>query len=76
MEIKKNFYFDAVINGTELELAIRSDFKGDFTPEDYCIVQTRERTDRGTITRYSTMTRKELRTALQLPPKTKIELRY
>ena len=75
MEIKKNFYFDAVIGGQELELAVRSDFKGDFTPDDFCIIQTRERTARGTITRYGTMTRKELRAALQLSPKTKIELR-
>lgn len=75
MEIKKNVYFDAVIDGNELELAVRSDFKGDFTSDDFCIIQTRERTARGTITRYGTMTKKELRAALHLSPKTKIELK-
>ena len=75
MELKKNYYFNATINGVDLELAIRSDFKGDFTPDDFCIIQTRERSEVGTISRYGTMTKRELRAALGLSSKTKIELR-
>ena len=84
MEFVKNFYYGATINGIECELAIRSDFKGDFTSDDYLIVQSREprvhvRVDgvkeHSVTSRYYTMTRKELRKALNLSPQTKIEIR-
>lgn len=73
--IKKDFYYCANIDGIDLELAVRSDFKGDFTPDDFCIVQIRKRQSYGTVTRYKTMTKKELKAALDISPKTKIEIR-
>lgn len=74
MIVKKNFYYNATVNGLECELAVRSDFKCDFTPDDYCIAQTRRGSVNGVVTHYLTMTRRELKAALGLPAKSKIEI--
>lgn len=75
MELIKNFYYEAAIDGRECELAIRSDFKGDYGANDFCICQSRERTENHTTTRYHVMDAKELRKALKMPPRAKLEIR-
>lgn len=75
MIIKKNFYYNATVNGLECELAVRSEFKCDFTTGDYCIAQTRRGSISGVVTHYLTMTRKELKSALGLPAKSRIEIK-
>jgi hypothetical protein len=74
MELKKNYYYDALIDGRESELAVRSDFKGDFNATDYCICQIRDRSGDVCVTRYKLFTASELRKALMLSPRTKIEI--
>lgn len=74
MIVKKNFYYNATVNGAECELAVRSDFKCDFTPDDYCIAQIKTGSVNGVVTRYKTFTRRELKAALGQPPKIKIEI--
>ena len=75
MEIIKNYYYEATLGGKDLELAVRSDFKGNFNVEDFCICQSRIREDNKTITRYHVLSPKELRLALKLPPRAKLEIR-
>lgn len=75
MEIIKNYYYEAVVDGRDTELAIRSDLKGDYGANDFCICQSRERTEGHTITRYHVMNAGELRKALKLSPRTKLEIR-
>lgn len=75
MEINKNVYYDAKVGETECELAVRSDFKGDYNSVDFCICQIREREEGKTTTRYKTLTLKELRLALGLSQKAKLTIR-
>lgn len=75
MELIKNFYYEATIDGRNTELAIRSDFKGDYGANDFCICQTREREEGRTITRYKVMNAQELRKALKMSPRAKLEIR-
>ena len=74
MELKKNYYYGASVDGRETELSIRSDFKGDFNAADFCICQTRDRYGDMTVTRYKLMTAADLKKALMLSPRTKIEI--
>ena len=75
MELFKNEYYEAVVDGRECELAIRSDFKGDYGANDFCICQTRERYEGRTVTRYKVMNAQELRKALKMSPRAKLEIR-
>ena len=75
MELFKNFYYEAIVDGRDTELAIRSDFKGDYGANDFCICQTRDREEGRTITRYKVMNAQELRKALKMSPRAKLEIR-
>ena len=73
--LEKNVYYDATIDGIDLELAIRSDFKGDYGANDFCICQSRIKLEEKTITRYHVMDARALRKALKLSPRAKLEIR-
>ena len=75
MELIKNFYYEAIVDGRDTELAIRSDFKGDYSANDFCICQTRDREEGRTVTRYKVMNAQELRKALKMSPRAKLEIR-
>ena len=75
MELFKNEYYEATVDGHVTELAIRSDFKGDYGANDFCICQTRDREEGRTITRYKVMNAQELRKALKMSPRAKLEIR-
>ena len=75
MELIKNFYYEAIVDGRDTELAIRSDFKGDYGANDFCICQTRDRLEGRTVTRYKVMNAQELRKALKMSPRAKLEIR-
>lgn len=75
MELFKNEYYEAIVDGQDTELAIRSDFKGDYGANDFCICQTRDRLEGRTVTRYKVMNAQELRKALKMSPRAKLEIR-
>lgn len=75
MDFRKNVYYEATMDGRDVELAIRSEFKGDFNAVDFCICQIREREKNKTTTRYRLFTLKELRAAFELSPRQKITIK-
>lgn len=75
MEIFKNVYYPVTIEGESLELAVRSDFNEDYSALAYCIVQIRIIKPTLTVTRYKTMSPKQLKEIFGLSARSKLTIK-
>lgn len=75
MEIIKNVYYPVTIEGEPLEIAVRSDFNEDYSALSYCIVQIRIIKPTLTLTRYATMSPKQLKQVFGLSSRTRLTIK-